>query len=111
MRNSNGYIYIELLAAFFIFCFITFSILPIYEKIMVDRADVRIRMEAFHLLYEKLQAYMEREIEAVDKTISVNGRAYQLTWEPNSDFPMMRGCIYYKNFGGKNVSVCDFTKR
>ncbi|RFU65685.1 competence type IV pilus minor pilin ComGE [Peribacillus glennii] len=111
MKNSDGYIFVEMLAAFFVFSFICFSILPIYQKIIADKDDVKIRMEAIHLLYEQLQAYMEGEIEAVDETITKNGETYHMKWEAEPVFAMIRGCIHYKNHGEKNVSVCDSTKR
>lgn len=102
----------EMLAAFFVLSFISLSILPIFEKVMADRKDAVHRMEAHHLLYERLQAYMEGESEAVDETIIVYGKTYKMTWMPETDFiGMIKGCIQYENFGEKNESICDAAKR
>lgn len=112
MRNSDGYIYVEMLAAFFVCFFISLSILPIFEKVMADRKDSMYRMEAYHLLYERLQAYMEGESEAVDGTIIVNGKTYKMTWMSETAFiGMVQGCIEYEKVGKKRESVCDAAKR
>jgi hypothetical protein len=112
LRKSYGYIYVEMLAAFFICCFISLSILPIFEHVVAERHNAIERMKAYHLLYEKLQAYMEGENGAVDETFNANGRTYKLTWKPEETFyGMLRGCIEYENYGRENESICDAAKR
>ncbi|CAH0345720.1 competence type IV pilus minor pilin ComGE [Bacillus sp. CECT 9360] len=115
MRNSRGYIYLEMLAAFSVCCFIALSVLPILELVVTERNNAMQRMKAHHLLYEKLQAYMEGESEAVDETFVVNDMTYKMTWEPflpSSDFSgMMRGCIEYENYGERDEMICDAAKR
>ncbi|MDQ0218334.1 hypothetical protein ELQ35_12425 [Peribacillus cavernae] len=112
MKNSRGYIYVEMLAAFFICCFVALSILPILETVMIERHNAIQRMGAYHLLYEKLQAYMEGESEPVDETFMVNDQTYRLTWKPEEGFSgMTRGCIEYKNYGQRDEIICDAAKK
>lgn len=112
MRNSSGYIYLEMLAAFSVCCFIALSVLPILEHVAAERNNAVQRMKAYHLLYEKLQDYMGGESEAVNQAFVVNEMSYKMTWEPASDFSgMMRGCIEYKNYGERAEMICDAAKR
>ncbi|WP_409301654.1 hypothetical protein [Peribacillus sp. SCS-155] len=112
MKRSEGYIYFELLASFFVCCFIAFSILPIFIKMETDRQNVRLRMEAKHLLYLELEGYMRQEFIFDQKTITKNSREYQMVWrsaDPSIKF--MEGCVRYRNAVDKEVEVCDYVTR
>ncbi|RRN73144.1 hypothetical protein EI200_05990 [Peribacillus simplex] len=69
MRNCKGYVYLEIIAAFSICIFVVLSILPILEELMTHRKNIVIRTEAHHLLYERLTAFIDGEIQAIGQEI------------------------------------------
>lgn len=108
MKNSNGYIYVELLAAFFVLTFLIATILPILQEIEIDRKNNKIRSEAVHLLYEKLNGIGFEENVVVEVGITL----YTIHFANSSEFPsMIEGCINYKNMEGFDENICDLTKR
>ncbi len=69
LRNCKGYVYLELMAAFSICILLALAILPILEEVLTQRKDIPVRTEAHHLLYERLTAFMDGEIQAVGQEI------------------------------------------
>ncbi|OIK13762.1 hypothetical protein BIV59_04700 [Bacillus sp. MUM 13] len=111
MKNSSGYIYLEMLASFFLCVFLAVSILPIMSKIRHDRSDLFMKTEAYHLLYEQLDAYMDGEGQA-SGSLKSRGHSYILTWRESSvSQGMMEGCITYKKANGREETFCDAAKR
>ena len=112
MRNSNGYVYLEMMASFSICVFVVISMLPILEDMMSNRKNVVLRADAHHLLYERLSAYMDGEIQAIPEEITYQERLYELTWNVQKEFPdMVEGCVRYENARGKYESICDVAKK
>ncbi|MED3690563.1 hypothetical protein P4534_17460 [Peribacillus butanolivorans] len=112
MRNSRGYVYLEMIAAFSICIVLVISILPILEEIMTNRKNAVLRTEAHYLLYERLTAFMDGEVNAVDQEIHYQKRLYELTWKEQKDFPgLIEGCVRYENEVGKSESICDAAKK
>ncbi|MFD6439299.1 hypothetical protein ACFWDG_05700 [Peribacillus sp. NPDC060186] len=112
MRNSRGYVYLEMITAFSICIFLVISILPIIEEIMTNRKNVVLRTEAHYLLYERLNAFMDGEVNAVDQEIQYQKRLYEITWKDLRDFPgLIEGCVRYENAVGKSESICDAAKK
>ncbi|KMY50786.1 hypothetical protein [Peribacillus loiseleuriae] len=103
MRNSNGYIFLETMIAFVICLFIVGTILPIVHEIKNDRANIKSRSVALHLLYETLAAYLDS-----------NGRLsteisdeYRFTWTLIDGSAKLMGCMEYENVEGSYETVCD----
>lgn len=112
MRNSKGFIYLEMMASFSICVFLVISILPILEDLMSNRKNVVLRADAHYLLYERLSAFMDDEIQAVNEEITYQERLYELTWNVQKDFPdMVEGCVRYENATGNYQAICDAAKR
>lgn len=101
-----------MMAALSVCLFIALTLFPIITQIKLDRQNNWLRMEAHYILYEKLTAYLEGEIEADPMEIIERNHQFTLTWKVNHDFPeMMEGCIQYENALGKSEIFCDATKR
>ncbi|CAH0176671.1 hypothetical protein SRABI96_01326 [Peribacillus sp. Bi96] len=112
MRNCKGYVYLELIAAFSVCIFLILSILPILEELMIHRENVVIRTEAHHLLYERLTAFVDGEIQALEQEIIIQKRSYVLIWKDNGELPgMIEGCVRYEDASGKSESICDAAKK
>lgn len=112
MRNYKGYVYLELMAAFSVCIFLILSILPIIDELITRRKDIVIRTEAHHLLYERLTAFMDGEIQAIGQEIINKKKSYELIWKDHGDFPgMIEGCVRYENESGKFETICDAAKR
>ncbi|MDF9760594.1 MULTISPECIES: hypothetical protein [Peribacillus] len=112
MRNCKGYVYLEIIAAFSICIFVVLSILPILEELMTHRKNIVIRTEAHHLLYERLTAFIDGEIQAVGQDIIYRRKSYELIWRDHGDFPgMIEGCVCYEDESGKYESICDAAKK
>ena len=112
MKRSDGYIYLDMMAALSVCLFIALTLFPIITQIKLDRQNIWLRTEANYILYEKLTAYLEGEIDAEPMEITQKNYKYTLTWRVNNDFPeMMEGCIQYENAFKKTEMVCDATKR
>ncbi|MFJ7927961.1 hypothetical protein [Peribacillus sp. NPDC096448] len=112
MRNCKGYVYLELMAAFSVCILLVLAILPILEELLTHRKDIAVRTEAHHLLYERLTAFMDGEIDAVGQEIIYKKRSYELVWKDQGDFPgMIEGCVRYEDGTGKLESVCDAAKK
>jgi hypothetical protein len=101
-----------MLAALAVCLFIILTLFPIIDQIKVDRKNISLRMEANYVLYERLAAFVDGEMEAVPMEIEQQNHIYTLTWGRQTDFPeMMEGCIHYENAYGKTEMVCDATKK
>lgn len=112
MKRSEGYIYLDMMAALSVCLFIALTLFPIITQIKLNRENIWLRTEANYILYEKLTAYLEGELEAEQMEIMQKNHQYKLTWRVNNDFPeMMEGCIQYENAFRKTEMVCDATKR
>ena len=112
MKRSDGYIFLDMMAAFSVCAFIAFTLFPIITQIILDRQNNWLRTEAHYILYEKLNAYLEGELDAEQMEITERNHQYSLTWRVHEDFPMMiEGCIQYENTFKKTERVCDATKR
>lgn len=112
MRNSKGYVYLEMIASVSICLFLVVSILPILEQSMSNRKNIVLRADAHYLLYERLSAYMDGEVRAVKEEIMYQERLYELTWNAQKGFPdMVEGCVRYENAAEKYESICDVAKR
>lgn len=71
-----------------------------------------LRIEAQNLLYERLTAFLDKEIDAVTIKINQQNHKYTLTWRVPKDFPkMVEGCIQYENVFGEKEMVCDVSKK
>jgi hypothetical protein len=112
LRNSKGYVYLEMIAAFSICIFLILSIMPILEDLMTSRKNIILRANAHYLLYERLSSFMDGEIQAVEQEIEYQQRVYELTWKPQKDFlGMIEGCVQYENASEKQVTFCDAAKK
>ncbi|PLS15257.1 hypothetical protein CVD28_23295 [Bacillus sp. M6-12] len=110
MRRSEGYIYVEMLAGFFVCCFIGFSLLPMFTAINSARKNAELDTKAAHLLYKQLEAYMEGE--TLPLTNELDSGTFDITWSMPSDYPgFMEGCLKYESFEGKSRTICDLAKR
>jgi hypothetical protein len=108
LRNSNGYIYVELLVAFFVLTFLIATIFPMLQEIEIDRKNNKIRSEAVHLLYEQLNGVTFEENVVVEVGITL----YTIHFANSTEFPsMIEGCINYKIMEGSDENICDLTKR
>jgi hypothetical protein len=100
------------MAAFSICIFLVLSILPILEELMTHRKNIAVRTEAHHLLYERLTAFMDGEIQAIGQEIIYKKRSYELVWKDHLDFPgMIEGCVCYEDESGNLESICDAAKK
>ena len=112
MKKSDGYIYLDILAALSVCLFIALTLFPIIDEIKLDRQNILLRTEAHYVLYEKLTAFLDGEMDAIPMEIVQRNHKYTLTWKVHKDFPeMMEGCIQYENAFRKTESICDATKR
>ncbi len=112
MKRSDGYIYLDMIAALSVCLFIALTLFPIITEMKLDRHNNWLRTEAHHILYEKLTAYLEGDMNADPMEIRQRNHQYTLTWKVHNDFPdMMEGCIQYENAFEKPERVCDATKR
>jgi hypothetical protein len=112
LRKCDGYIYLDMLAALSVCLFIALSLLPIIDQIKLDQKNILLRVEAQYVLYEKLTALLDGEMEAVPMDIVQQNYKYTLTWRVPKDFPeMVEGCIQYENASGRKEMVCDATKK
>ncbi|MED4634975.1 hypothetical protein P9443_19060 [Peribacillus frigoritolerans] len=112
MRNCKGYVYLELMAAFSICILLALAILPILEEVLTQRKDIPVRTEAHNLLYERLTAFMDGEIQAVGQEIIYKKRSFELFWKDHGDFPgMIEGCVRYEHETGNWESICDAAKK
>lgn len=112
MRKSDGYIYLDIIAALSVCIFIALTLLPIIDEIKLDRKNILLKTEAHYVLYEKLTAYLDGEMEAIPMEIIQHNHKYILTWRAHKDYPgMMEGCIQYENAFRKTEMVCDASKR
>lgn len=112
MKRSDGYIYLDMMAALSVCIFIVSTLFPIITQIKMDRQNIWLRTEAHYILYEKLTAYLEGEIEADTMEVMQSNHQYTVTWKVHHDVPeMVEGCIQYENAFKKTEMVCDATKR
>ncbi len=112
LKKSDGYIYLDMMAALSVCLFIALTLFPMIHQLKLDRQNIVLRIEAQYVLYEKLTAFLDGEIEAIPMEIMQNKQQYTLTWRVHEEFPeMMEGCIQYENAFGKTEMVCDATKR
>ena len=112
LKRSDGYIYLDMLAALSICLFIALTLFPIINQIKLDRHNILLRTEAHHILYEKLTAYLKGEIDANSMEMMERNHQYTLTWRANHGFPeMIEGCIHYENAFEETEKICDSTKR
>ena len=112
MRKCDGYIYVEMLASLSICLFIVFALFPIVDQINLDRKNTLLRKEAQYILYERLTAFLNGDIDAVTMEINQQNHKYTLTWRVPKDFPkMVEGCIQYENVFGEKEMVCDVSKK
>ncbi|MGE7601242.1 hypothetical protein ACQKL5_01940 [Peribacillus sp. NPDC097675] len=112
MRNSKGYVYLEMIASVSICVFLVVSILPILVESMSNRKNVVLRADAHYLLYERLSAYMDGEIGAVKEDITYQERLYELTWSAQKGgSDMVEGCVRYENAAEEYESICDVAKK
>lgn len=112
MKRSDGYIYLDMMAALSVCLFIALTLFPIIYQVKLDRHNIMLRTEAYHILYEKLNAYLKGDISANSMEMSERNHQYKLTWRANNDFPeMIEGCIQYENAFKKTEQICDSTKR
>ncbi|WP_057911748.1 hypothetical protein [Peribacillus muralis] len=108
MKNCKGYVYLELIAAFSVCIFLILTILPILEKVMTDRQNIIMRTEAHHLLYERLTAFMEGEIQGAEREFIIQKRSYRMIWKDDVDSSgKIEGCVRYEDVSGKSESICD----
>ncbi|MGX2960448.1 hypothetical protein JNUCC23_14430 [Peribacillus sp. JNUCC 23] len=103
MRNSNGYIFLETMIAFVICLFIVSTILPIVHEVKIDRANIKIRSVALHLLYETLAAYLDGDGRLSPELSD----EYRFTWTIEDESTKVMGCIEYENAEGSYETVCD----
>jgi len=112
LRKCDGYIYLDMLAALSICLFIVFALFPIFDQLKLNKKNMLLRTEAHYLLYEKLTAFADGEIEAVPTEITRQNHLFTLNWGVPNGFPeMVEGCIQYQNAFGKREEVCDATKK
>lgn len=112
MRNCKGYVYLELMAAFSVCILLVLTILPILEEVLTHRKDISVRTEAHHLLYERLTAFMDGEIQAVGQEIIHKKRSFELVWKDHGGFPgMIEGCVRYEDETGNWESICDAAQK
>ncbi|MGE7879599.1 hypothetical protein [Peribacillus muralis] len=108
MRNCKGYVYLELIAAFSVCIFLVLSILPILEKVMTDRKNMIMRTEAHHLLYERLTAFMDGEIQGMEQEFIIQKRMYRIIWKDGGDsMGTIEGCVRYEDASGRSETICD----
>lgn len=112
LRNCKGFMYAELLSACFIISFVIFSVLPLFKDIQALRKETLTRIDAHHLLYDKLAAYMEGEIEGVESSLFYGGQEYVLFWKEKPGYAgIMEGCIRYEKMDKEIIVFCDDAKR
>lgn len=111
MNNSKGYIFLEMLVAFSMCCFIAVSIVPVVQSVALDRHNTEMRTSAYHVLYEKLAAYSVGELSATNGVLEWEGVTYSLSWRADSEFPgMVEGCVSYETGAKQIETLCDSTK-
>lgn len=89
--------------AFVICLFIVGTILPIVHEIKNDRANLKSRSVALHLLYETLAAYLDS-----DGRLSTEiSDEYRFNWTIADGSAKLMGCIEYENAEGSNETICD----
>jgi len=111
LNNSKGYIFLEMLVAFSMCCFIALSIVPVIQSIALDRHNAEMRTSAYHVLYEKLAAYSVGESSASNGVYEEAGVNYSFTWRADSNLPgMVEGCISYETGAKRIETLCDSTK-
>lgn len=111
MKNSKGYIVLEVLASFSLCCFLAVSALPMLQQLNTDRQDAVLRSKAAHMLYEKLSASMTARTVPADSKGEILGRPYEIRWKTSGTYPgMTEGCIEYENYRKNKQAVCDFFK-
>jgi hypothetical protein len=112
LKRCEGYIYFELLASFFICSFMAVSIFPIYMKIEQDRQNIKLKVDASHVLYGVLESYMDDGILPIDTVFSYNKRDFQITWgHENQITKMIEGCVKYQNAEKTYETICDTVRR
>ncbi|RFU66779.1 hypothetical protein D0469_16810 [Peribacillus saganii] len=110
MKRSEGYIYVEMLAAFFVCCFIAFSLLPMFNNISSARKNAELDTEAAHLLYEQLESYMA--IQTAPALSNYNNRSFDITWNMPAAYPgFVEGCLKYESYEGESKTICDLAKK
>ncbi|PJN89888.1 hypothetical protein [Bacillus sp. mrc49] len=112
MKNCKGYVYLELMAAFSVCAFLVLSILPILENVMTDRKNMIMKTEAHHLLYERLTAFMDGEVQGMEQEFIIQKKSYRMIWKDDGDSSgTIEGCVRYENASGKDESICDIAAK
>lgn len=111
MKNSKGYIVLEVLASFSLCCFLAVTAVPMLQQLSADRQDAVLRSRAAHMLYETMAAAMTERTVPSDSRGEIQGQAYMIRWKTSETNPeMTEGCIEYENYRKRKQAVCDYFK-
>ncbi|MFS0655331.1 competence type IV pilus minor pilin ComGE [Bacillus sp. 179-C3.3 HS] len=96
-RNSKGFSTIDVLFACQLFLFTALILIPTYEKLLIEKKELRARLDAYQVLHEQMNiALMTGKKQSVK--MKRGEIVYVFKWD------QQKGCVLYKL--QKRQTVC-----
>ncbi|MCZ0754640.1 competence type IV pilus minor pilin ComGE [Anoxybacillus sp. J5B_2022] len=105
-KNCNGFTFVEALVASAVLLMITIALLPLLTQIMVERHNVALKNKAQQLLH----AEMNRDAQPADKTVTVAGVTYAISWTEVGN-GMRKACVRWNDYVSRTVERCEYVKK